>query len=301
MPFYPQDFFGDERVAELTTTEKGLYLLALARTWQQATCSLPPSVNAAQKILFGRVKAAFRERKVIETFFPIGSDNRRRNPRQFEEWQRVRERSARAKSSAEARWRRCERNALPSPISHLSSPPSTTTTSSKDGLKSIRRANRPSGGGDFSEKVPPEQSPEPDAELDHPVARLQFLLGVAGADCEQAWRTHGHTVEDCDAWLAFRDALADARLAWCRSPQRYVAVQATRHRRPEDCDAWSQVHGTPEPPVRYHPYKPHRFVRCDGLEWEIDCDEYAKRPRNHPEFEREWREGLITTEGTRKK
>jgi len=78
MPFYIDDFWGSEHVADMTDTEALLYQWCLGRQWQSG--SLPADPVALKRLLPSRFAATFDESwPKVKPRFEIGTDARLRN------------------------------------------------------------------------------------------------------------------------------------------------------------------------------------------------------------------------------
>lgn len=105
MNFYPHhlgDYAKDTK--DLSMLEHGAYRLLLDHNYATEQ-PIPNEIDKLYRIAGARTPAELKAvQAVAEKFFPVNGDGRRHNKRAEQEIARLREKSAKAKGSAEARW-----------------------------------------------------------------------------------------------------------------------------------------------------------------------------------------------------
>jgi uncharacterized protein YdaU (DUF1376 family) len=105
MPLFTDDWLSSLTIAGFTAEQEGAYVRLLLYEWKDPTCTLPfdePTLANYSK-LGSRWKKVGRP--IIAACF-IQREGRLVNLKLYEVWQRVQEKSAKAKAAAEGRWAR---------------------------------------------------------------------------------------------------------------------------------------------------------------------------------------------------
>jgi uncharacterized protein YdaU (DUF1376 family) len=127
--FYPDDFLGSSKVAVMTPTEIGVYVLLLCMDWNGHGISYNPKLLAR----YCRVtEPEFVEAwEVVGQCFETGEDGKLYNPRLIREREKQAAYSAKQKAASDARW---ESHRNPTGIPRVSSPspiPAPATTNGR--------------------------------------------------------------------------------------------------------------------------------------------------------------------------
>lgn len=130
--FYPDDFLGSSKVAVMTPTEIGVYVLLLCMDWNGHGITYNTKLLAR----YCRVtEAEFVEAwEVVGQCFEAGKDGKLYNPRLIREREKQAAYSAKQKAASDARWD-SHRNAMGIPrVSSPSPTPAPATTGSRKRL-----------------------------------------------------------------------------------------------------------------------------------------------------------------------